>query len=274
MRFLITLLVCAVSWTAELSPYEIVRRSCERDSENLTLRQQYTYRYTGDVKKFDKNGTVKDTESAMKEVVYIDGTSFSRVIAKDGKPLLPKDAQKEQEKFEREIAKRKRESPDQRRKRLADEAKELKEERELRMQVAEAFTFNLLGEETVNGRECYRIAAEPKPGFQPKGRAAGLLPKLKGTLWIDKKDFEWVRVDAETLDTISFGLALVRVGKGARLEVEQSLVNNELWAPTMFRLTASARAMLLLSTRFDALVRFHDYKKYSVESVVTVAEGQ
>ncbi len=45
-----------------------------------------------------------------------------------------------------------------------------------------------------------------------------MLRNLEGTIWIDKKDYEWVS-DADTLDTISIGLFLAadRQGDAARL---------------------------------------------------------
>ena len=68
-------------------------------------------------------------------------------------------------------------------------AKERREEQEFRDQFANGFTFRLVGEEPVAGRPCYRIHAEPKPGFPMKGDAK-ILSKLKGDLWIDKEQLQ------------------------------------------------------------------------------------
>ena len=58
------LLVASLAWTvceaADLSALEIVRRSCERETRNLELRQQYTYRETFDQRRLDGNGKLKD----------------------------------------------------------------------------------------------------------------------------------------------------------------------------------------------------------------------
>jgi hypothetical protein len=263
-------LICVAVY-AESTPEQIVRLSCERDSDNLSLRQQYTFRQTEEVKLLDKKGGTKEHKFRTRETLWIDGTEYTRVIQKDGSPLTEKEARSEQQKMDSEIAKRRNESPGAKRKRLAEREKELREEREFRLQVPEAFEWRLTGEQEVNGHTCYRLRAEPKPGFRPRGNiAAKLLPKLHGTVWISKASHEWVKVDAETLDTISFGLAMVRIGKGARVELEQAEVNGELWFPQWLRVTASARAMLLIGANVNIFTRFHDFRKYQVESSFTL----
>lgn len=267
MRLLLAFAI-AVTVSGAEPVEEIVRRSCEREVRNLHLRQQYTFKEAVDQRRLDKNRAVKETETRVREVLWIDGSRYSRLIEKDGAPLSPKDAAKEQAKMDREIDKRKRESPEERRKRLAEREKEFQEERSFRLQVADAFVFKLLGEEAVNGRQCYRVQAEPKAGFVPKGKSAGFLPKMRGVLWIDKADYEWAKVEAETLDTLSFGLALVRIAKGARIFIDQTLVNEEVWFPKTFRIELTARALLLMGGNFEVTVQFSDFRKFAVESTI------
>ena len=270
-RILLSAAVLLAAGLRAETPEQIARLSCERDWDNLLLQQQYTFRHTEETKTLDKKGAVKERKTRTRETLWIDGTSYTRLIEKDGKPLSEKDARDEQEKMDKEIAKRRNESPSAKRKRLAEREKELKEEREFRLQIPDAFDWTLLGEEAVGGSLCYKLRAEPKSGFKPRGDiGAKLLPKLHGTIWINKAGYEWVKVDAETLDTISFGLGMVRIGQGARLELEQSQVNGELWFPQWFRVTASARAMLFIGTNVNLLTRFHDFKKYSVDSTLTL----
>jgi hypothetical protein len=268
------LCLCAVApvWAAGLSPQEIVRRMCERDSRNLPVRQQYTYTQTTVVKKLDKKGKVKETEATAEEVLWIDGTKYERLIAKDGKPLSPAQERNEQEKFEREVAKRKSEGDAQRRKRIAKQENDLQQQREYRRQLPEAFDFELLGQETVGGRSAYRIQAEPKPGARLTGRAKSMFPKMRGTLWIDTQTFELAKVEAETIDNVSFGLGTVRLNKGMRLLVEQALVNGEVWFPTQVKVAASAKALLFYGVNVDIDQKLSDFRKYSVESTVTLAE--
>lgn len=261
-------LICTAAWCE--TPQEIVRRSCDRDWEQLQIRQQYTFRDTEELLLRDKKGGTKDRKVKTQETLWIDGTEYKRLLEKDGKPLGEKDARNEQQKMDKEIEKRRNESPDARRKRLAKREKELDEAKEFREQIPDAFEWTLKGEEAVNGYPCYRLSAEPKADFRPRGELAEkFLPKLHGTIWIKKTTYEWLKVDAELLQPLSFGLAMVRVSKGARMEFEQDRINGELWFPQWFRLTASARALLVFGANVSMFTRFHDFQKYQVDSSVT-----
>ena len=50
---------------------------------------------------------------------------------------------------------------------------------------------------------------------------------VRATLWIDKADLNWVRVDAEVIDDITWGWFVFRLAKGSHLSMEQVRVNDE-----------------------------------------------
>ncbi len=54
-----------------------------------------------------------------------------------------------------------------------------------------------------------------------------MLKKIKGRIWIEKKNYNWVKVEAEATDTISFGLFLFRIHPGSRFVLETAHINNE-----------------------------------------------
>ena len=261
----------SLAYSAASDPLEIVRRSCQREAGSLQLRQSYTYQQTQELKLLDGKGNVKETRLRTEEVLWIDGERYQRLVRKNGKPLSASEEAEEQKKLDNALSKRRRESEGDRRKRLAKQARNLQEERELRLQIPDAFTFTLVGEEAVRGRPCWRIQAEPKPGFRPRGDEAKMLPKIRGTLWVDQKDYEWARIEAETVDTIGVGFGLFRIGKGARLGLEQGLVNGEFWTPMQFRVSGNARAFFVKGWNVEVQGKLHDFRKYSVDSVVTTA---
>jgi len=246
---------------------EIVARSCKRENENLSLRRQYTYRRTDDIKQL-RNESEKQRELKTYDILYIDGTEYKRLVEKDGRPLPEKEAREEQAKLGKEIAKHKGESDSDRRKRRENEAKQLDEDRKVRLEIPKDYRVTLLGQEGVNGRSCWKIQAEPKPDYKPVNKDAKFLPKMHGTIWIDQQNYEWAKVDAESLDTISAGFGLLRVGKGFRFILEQRFVNEEIWAPVSIQIKASARALLFVGGNFDVRISFQDYRKYSVSSTV------
>lgn len=268
MRFLLALCVlapCTIS--AQPSPYEIVQRAMEKESQNAQLRHQYTYRESVWERIAKKDGQVRREERKVHEVFFIGGQEFRKLIEKDGKPLTAKDAAKEQARMNREIEKYKRESPSETQKRLT---RERREQQEFRDQFANGFNFRLIGEEPVAGRACYRIHAEPKPGFPMKGDAK-ILSKLKGDLWIDKERYNWARVEAETTDTITAIGGLLRLAKGTTVSAGRTLVNDEVWFPDKIRVQANARAAFFITAAVQMEMLFSAFRKYTVDSTVTLA---
>lgn len=253
---------------------EIVTKSCERESQGVELRRQYTWRQHDDVRQVEKNGGFKSRANKVFDVFYIDGTEYRRLVEKDGKPLGDKESKDEQAKLDRALEKHKSESDADRRKRREKNQKQIEEEKRVRAEVPKAYDFSLLGEESVNGRPCWKVRAEPKPGYNPPLKAAQWFPKVHGSLWIDKQNYEWAKVDAETLDSFSVALGMLRIGKGARIVLEQQFINNEIWAPVSLKASANARALLVMGGNFDVKISFKDYRKYSVSSTVTVDSDQ
>jgi hypothetical protein len=89
-----------------------------------------------------------------------------------------------------------------------------------------------------------------------------MLKKVKGKLWIEKKGYNWVKVDAETTDTISFGLFLARVHPGSRFTLEKTHLNNEVWLLRRFYVNGGVRIALLkneLAEQEDMLTGFRKF---------------
>src|SRR5262249_12491148 len=173
------------------------------------------------------------------------GEQVERLIAKDDKPLSDKDANKEEERIQKITDKRKNESDSDRRKRLEREEKEREDGRKFVLEVADAYNFHLVGSEILDGRDTWALEAEPRPGYQPKTREGKYLSKLKGRIWIDKAETQWVKLDVTTSDTISFGLFLARIHPGTRIVVDTIRVNEEVWLPKHVQFHADIRLALV-----------------------------
>ena len=249
---------------------ELLRRVAEKDIENAKGLRDYTYIQRGEEHKLDGHGNVKKVESRTSEILEIYGEQVVRLIAKDDKPLSEKEAKKEEEKIQKIIDKRKNESEDDRRKRQEKEEKDREKGRQFVKEVADAYNFRLLDSEVLDGHDTWVLEGEPRPGYEPKLREAKFLPKLKGRLWIDKAETQWVKLDVTTLDTISFGLFLARIHKGTHIVVETTRVNEEVWLPKHVAVHIDLRLALLKNFNVDIDLAFRDYKKFRAESKITV----
>ncbi len=251
------------------APAEIIRRSVENDRLNFERADNYSYIQQTEQRRLGKDGRVVHTESRTFDVIVLDGEPYEKLIAKDGKPLSGREALKEQQKLDRELARRRTEDPEKRSRRLREREKRRREGREFAQEIPEAFDFRLAGEEVLDGRPVWVIDAEPKPGYKPRARRADLLPKFRGRLWIDQQDYQWVRVEAETIAPVSFGWILARFEPGARMTFEQRRVHGEVWLPSRARMQLGARLALLKKIRAEVEVSWREYRKFQSESRIT-----
>lgn len=246
---------------------DIVRESVTRDWRDLDIRRNYTFvKHT--VEKEYSGGTVKSSEEKTYDVVILYGQPYSRLIARNGKPLAPDEEREEQEKMDREIAKRSREPERDRLKRQREEEKDVEEERQLRREIADAFDFRLLREEKLSDVPVWVIAAEPKPKYRPQRSRSKILTKMRGTLWISKEDYRWVKVDAEVIDTVSFGFMLLRLHPGTRLTFEQRRMHDDVWLPLRASVRGFARLALIKKFDIEIDTRWENYRRFSSDSRV------
>ncbi len=247
---------------------EIFSRSMAKDEVNRELKRQYTYLETTVQRELDKNGKSKSTHTTVRDISILYGHQYSRLMEKDGKPLTESDRRKEHERLEKFTAKWGHETVAERKKREAEEERSRAKSKAFLSEIPEAYDLRLLGEEKVDGHATWVIQAEPHPGYRAKTEMGKYLSKVHGKVWIDKAEYQWVKVDAETIDTISFGLVLFRLNKGSRLEFEQARVNNEIWLPRRQRIAAAGRMGIFLKASVDAETRFENYRKFQADSKV------
>jgi hypothetical protein len=254
---------------------ELIQKVADHDIENDKKQRDYTYIERDVENKLDGKGQTKSTETKTYEVLEIYGEQVQRLIEKDDKPISEKEAAKEEEKIQKIIDKRKKESDQDRKKREAKEEKDREEGRQFVREISDAYNFTLLGTELVGGREAWAIQAEPRPGFVPHMKYANYLPKFRGRVWIDKTDLQLARMDVECLDTVSWGLFLVRFHKGSHFMLEQTRVNDEVWLPSQVAANIDVRLAVLKDYKVDMEQTFRDYKKFRTDSkIVGVSEAQ
>lgn len=246
---------------------EIVRRSVEVDRNNWAIARNYTFLERQETRILDRAGKPrKAPEIRTYDVTLLEGSPYRRLVARNDKPLSAQEERKEQEKLRKSIEERRKETPEQRKARIADWERKQQKQRAPAQEIPDAFDLRLVGSESLNGRDVWVIAGTPKPGYKPKLASNAYLPKIKGKLWIDKQDSQWVRVEIETLDTISFGGILVRLAKGSQVNFEQAHVNDEVWLPKRISASLLARVMLVAGAHVEVEIAFSNYRKFQADS--------
>lgn len=251
---------------------EIVRKSVELDQANWLRMKDYTWVARETERHLDSNGHVKSQDSKAWETVILYGEPHRRMLERDGKPLPTPEQQKEQHKLDEALAKLERETPEQRQRRLDEYTKEREKDREFLREIPDVYDFRLDGEEKVDGHDTWVISATPKPGYRPHFSDAKALQKIEGKIWIDKAEYQWVRLEAHTTATISYGVFIARLNPGAKLFFEQTRVNDELWLPKREVMSGSGRVGLLKKIAMEQELTWNNYRKFQVDSKIVTAE--
>ena len=255
---LAALAVCGTAAPATQAPpnvQELIRRSVNAIETDWNEAPNYTFVERDVESKHDGVATVKTYQ-----VLMIDGVPYNRLVAINDRPLTPGEQAGEQRKLEIETARREHESNRERNKRLAKYMKERNQDRAMLKAMADAFDFQLVGEETVNGHDCWVLTAKAKPGYQPSNRETKVLTGMTGKLWIDKATDQWVRVQAEVIKPVNFYGFFAKVGPGTNFALEQEPVGDKIWLPKRFSMRVKASALGMFNENSADDETYADYK--------------
>ena len=247
---------------------DILRRSVELDQINWLRMADYTWVGRSHERHFDSHRRVTSDKREAWESLVLDGEPFRRLLERDGKPLPPDEQRKEQQRFDKATDKLEHETPEEKQRHAAEYQKWRRRERAFLLEIPDAYDLRLEGSETIDGQDAWVISGTPKPGYRPKTRDGAALLRIRGKIWIEKAGYQWVRIEAQTTATISYGLFLARLNPGARLEFEQQRVNGEVWLPKREYVSGSGRIGLIKRLAEDEEVTWNDYKKFRVESTL------
>jgi hypothetical protein len=234
-----------------LNARQIVGQSVAATERSWQARDHLIYVKRDEDRRLDSAGKMKSENVEVTRMSFVNGARFEQLIEHNGK--LP--SVTEQRKSDDDLAKLTRETPEDRAARLRND----QENRAFLHDVVEAFDFELIGEEVVEGRSAYVLHATPHPGYHGRGKYGKLLANVEGKLWIDKQDFGWIKVDGHVTQSFSMGLFVARVQRGSHVILEQTCVGDAVWVPKRLEVRASARILFVKSLDVDRVLTYSDY---------------
>jgi hypothetical protein len=102
----------------------------------------------------------------------------------------------------------------------------------------------------------------PKKESTPKTRQGRIAKVFKGSAWIDEATHEVTRVEATSIDSISYGLGFVaRLGEGTKATLARERVDSAVWLPTSIRLSGDGRALLFRKLNVDYVIEWSNYRR-------------
>ena len=220
--------------------HTIIRRSVEANQRDWDAAPEYDYTD----RSWEKSGGTR-----AYAVTMLEGSPYSRLVAVNGRQLSPDEQKTEEEKFEQATAGRRSESPDARAARVGKYERGRARDHLLMEQLSVAMDFNLLGEESVGGYQCYVLGANPRAGYRPPNSESEVLTGMRGKLWIDEVTYQWAKVQAIVVHPVSIGGILARVERGTRFELEKKPAGGGVWFKSHFSMSARARIVYLFGYR-------------------------
>jgi hypothetical protein len=234
-----------------LDARQIVSLSVAAARRSWQARDHYTYMERDEDRRLDSSGLVRSADVETTKMMLVNGARFKQLIEHNGQ--LP--SAEQQRKRDEAIDKLKHETPEERTARLHQD----QETRSFLQDLLEAFDFQLIGEEIVDGRLAYVLQATPHTGYHGHGLYGRMFSRVEGKLWVDEQDFGWIKVDGQVTQSFSMGLFVARVQRGSHIILEQVCVGDAVWVPKRLEVRASARILFVKSLDIDRIVTYSDY---------------
>jgi hypothetical protein len=235
-----------------LDARQIVSQSIAATERSWQARGHYTYMERDEDRRLDALGQMKSENVDITKMIVVNGARFEQLMEHNGQvPTL-----KEQKKSDEDLERLKHETLEEQTARLRKD----EENRSFLRDILEAFDFRLIGEEEVDGRQAYVLQATPHPGYQAHGKFGKMFSKVEGKLWVDKRDFGWIKVDGQVTQSFSMGLFVARVQRGSHIILEQTCVGDGVWVPKRLEVRASARILFLKSLDIDKILTYSEYR--------------
>jgi hypothetical protein len=257
MRPFLLLLVLPL-WAAD-DANAILRRYLEADAQNDKKAEQYTYVQDNAWFVPDKNGELHRNRSETLEVIFIEGLTYRKLVARNGGPL---DA-KEKAKVDKEM----RETAEQRRKHPAPVAGgrisnghssvDFGSEEEL----LTLFDNRVTGEEEIGGRKAWVIESTPRKDRPPANRHEKDVMSFGKKFWIDKAE----NVELRAVYTVVGDHIFLQPGSTTTIESQK--INQDVWQPALVVVdTCNKMAKVVQAEE----IRFSNFKKFDVQSTITI----
>ena len=234
---------------------ELMSRSVKVTEQNWAQAPNYSFART-QVSSKRGSAPVKKTF----EVVMIQGTPFSKLIAEDGRPLSRDRAKEQDQKLRLEASSRNSESPRERQRRIAKYNEDREQDHKILVELSQAFNFTISGEQKIDGRDTWILHGTPRPHYVPKTREAKVLVGMEVKFWVDKQTYQWPRIEAE----VKMPVSLYMVGKvypGTRFVLQQEPVSSNTWLPKYFQVEVKATAFGFVNENSSTLETYSDYRR-------------
>ena len=232
------------------------------------LQRQYAYRETITTEYLHKDGSVDKTDSEAFQVTPSPDGEYKRLVTKDEQPLPPEKEKKEEEDFQKYLNKQLKLSAEKRERNTKEKLAGRVSRFQTRLREAlEVYEFNELPAERIDGNRIRSFQFAPRPSYRPDSKGTKMLNRLEGTVWIDPKQAQIVKLHIIFREDMKFFLGLFgRISKGSEAVAEQHQAEDGLWLLANINASLEARFYFFKKYRRKITYSYSDYQKYTVET--------
>lgn len=253
----------STNYASPLGAREIMEKSVAATERSWEARDQFTYTELDDDRRLDSQGNVKSQNVDFTKMILVNGARFDQLVQHNGQAPSAADQREINENLEN----LKHETPAERSTRIGKD----QENRAFLGELLAGFDFSLAGEELVGARPAFVIQVSPHPGYHATGKYAKVFNKVEGKIWIDKQDFNWIKLDGEITQPFSMGLFIARVQSGSHVVLEQICVGDAVWVPRRLEVQGTATIFFFKTLGIDRILTYSDYLP-SMDSAYSVSK--
>ncbi len=235
-----------------LNAREIISLSVAATERSWRARDHYNYLERDEDRRVDPLGQVKTENISLTRMIVVNNSRFEQLVEQNGQPPSAEEGRRQDE----ELLRLNHETPEEQ----ASQIEKDEENRSFLRDVLDAFDFQLIGEENVGDRAAYVFRVTPHPGYRAHGKYAKFFANVEGKLWVDKRNFGWIKVDGQVTRAFSIGLFVARVQRGSHIILEETCVGDDVWVPSRVEVRASARILFVKSLDIQRVLTYSDYR--------------
>ena len=255
----VVLLAILPVWGAE-DANAIVKRFIEAQGKDWERASQYTYVEQADFFSFDKSGQPKKDRSETHEIMFVEGLTYKKLVARNERPLELKE-QSKVEKLMQRIAKERRE---QRRSGIFHKNVSLGSGEDL----LTLFDNRVLGEEEIRGRKAWVIESTPREGHVPANAHEKEVLSFKRKLWIDEAEHVPLKSEYTVIG------AHVTMTPGTTITWEFEKINDDAWLTTSGVINGHLQFVKFIKPAVRTEYKYSKFQKFDVQSTITVEPPQ
>ena len=230
-------------------------------------QRDYTYHVHFEFQQLDRSGHAKKISTLDSESIVIDGVRIDKVVARNGKPLTPRQAQKESDQIDKEVARAKA-----RREHLAARGESSDPEGNPLIPVSrilELGAFSNPRRIMLDQRPTIVLDYAGDPHAKIRNQSEGIIRNLVGTVWIDEQNRILVRGQGHFVHDFKIGAGLIlNIHKGLSFDFRATHITGDVWLPATVEGKGEAR--ILLFEHIDGNFRLvtSNYQRFTTSTTI------